>query len=256
MRADHRRIRLYTEAALAPGAEVALDSGQAHYLRNVMRRSAGDAVFLFNGSAGEWRAEIAALDRRGGRARCGERFRAPVVEPDLWLLFAPLKRAAVDFVAEKATELGVSALRPVVTERTAVARINVERLRAHAIEAAEQSDRLNVPEVGTPRPLRDVLAGWDENRRLLWADESGGGAPVADALAAAGPGPWAVLIGPEGGFAPGELDLLRSMSIVTAVSLGSRILRADTAALAALACLQAVVGDWRPGRRPPPAPHS
>jgi 16S rRNA (uracil1498-N3)-methyltransferase len=170
-------------------------------------------------------------------------------EPDLWLCFAPIKRARIDFVAEKATELGVAVLQPVLTEHTAVERVNVERLQANAIEAAEQTERLTVPEVRAPLALAKLLGAWRAERRLLICDETGGGPPIADVLAtldeAARAAPWGIVIGPEGGFSAGELGLLRRMKDVVSVGLGPRILRADTAALAALACWQALVGDWR-----------
>ncbi|HEX9836481.1 MAG TPA: 16S rRNA (uracil(1498)-N(3))-methyltransferase, partial [Alphaproteobacteria bacterium] len=171
-----------------------------------------------------------------------------LASPDLWLVFAPVKRARIDFVAAKATELGVSALRPVLTRHTAVERVNVERLRANAIEAAEQCDRLDVPEVAAPVALDALIEDWPAGRRLMLCDESGAAPPVAAALApfaAAPAAPWAVLTGPEGGFAGSELDALKKREFVTAVSLGPRTLRADTAALAALSCWQALVGDWR-----------
>ncbi|MFQ5972317.1 MAG: 16S rRNA (uracil(1498)-N(3))-methyltransferase [Alphaproteobacteria bacterium] len=243
------RIRLYVSYDLGAGAAVGLDRAQTHYVRTVMRASLGDRVALFNGRDGEWLAEIEGL----GKGRCSlgvrERRRAQRSEPDLWLAFAPVKGARLDFIAQKATELGVSRLMPVKTERTQVARVNVDRLRANAVEAAEQSERLSVPRVESPVVLRDLLAEWPENRRLLLADESGGGAPIGAAVATAGEGKtWGVLVGPEGGFSAGELDRLRPMPFVTPVGLGPRVLRSDTAALAALAVLQAVAGDWRAGR--------
>ena len=179
----------------------------------------------------------------------GDRTRAQTVEPDLWLAFAPIKRARIDFLVEKATELGVSALLPVFTRHTAVERVNVERLRAHAVEAAEQTERLSVPTLHEPQTLSGLLANWPAPRRLLMCDEAGSGAPIALALAALdGPAraaPWAILIGPEGGFAADELANLHGLPFVTPVSLGPRILRADTAAIAALSCWQAALGDWR-----------
>lgn len=245
---DHRRIRLHAGTPLGDGAEVALAPGQVHYLRSVMRRGDGDEVYLFNARDGEWRARIAATGRRDLRARCEARVRPPEPEPDLWLAFAPLKRGPIDNLAEKATELGVSVLQPVVTARTVAGRVNLDRLRAHAVEAAEQSDRLGVPEVRAPCRLDELLDAWPDDRRVLLCDESGAGRPVVEVLGEAGAGRWAVLTGPEGGFTPAELDRLRKHPIVTAASLGRRILRADTAAIAALVCIQAVVGDWRGGR--------
>jgi len=244
-------VRLYVEADLAAGAEIPLDPAQAHYLRNVMRRAPGDAVRVFNGRHGEWRATIAALGKNKGTLAAEVQTRPQAEESDLWLLAAPIKRTAIDFVAAKATELGVSAIQPVITRRTAVSRVNVERMRANVIEAAEQCERLSVPEVREARPLADVLAAWPAERRILFADESRDGKPIAEALAAerrimqpgASPRPWAILIGPEGGFAPEEMQRLRAMPVVLPVSLGARLLRADTAALAALAVWQAVMAS-------------
>jgi 16S rRNA (uracil1498-N3)-methyltransferase len=241
-------IRLYVEAPLAAGASVGLSRDQAHYLRSVMRLEAGAALLLFNGGDGEWRGRIDGLGKGWASVALEARTREQTAEPDLWLVFAPIKRARIDFVAQKATELGVSALVPVFTRRTAVERVNAERLRANAIEAAEQCERLSVPAVLEPEPLEKLLARWPAERRLLLCDETGG-EPIADALAehrrrSLAPGPWAVVVGPEGGFEPGELDRMRKLPIVTAVGLGPRALRADTAALAALACWQAQLGDW------------
>lgn len=251
MARPNRKIRLYLDGDLAAGTGVALSAEHAHYLGHVLRVAPGDSVYLFNGRDGEWRAEIEGVGRGSCRVVVGERVRAQQDDADLWLLFAPIKRAPIDFVAAKATELGVSVLWPVLTENTAVRRVNMARLRANAAEAAQQCGRLNVPEVREPVPLQHALEGWSAVRRILLCDESGGGVPVADALAGAraadgaAPGPWAVLTGPEGGFSGSELDGLRKLPFVTAVGLGPRLLRADTAALSALACWQAVVGDWR-----------
>jgi 16S rRNA (uracil1498-N3)-methyltransferase len=244
-----RVTRLYVTHDLSAGASVGLNPSQAHYLNHVLRMGQGDPVHLFNGRDGEWRARIDALGRGWCSAAVEEQTREQPVPAggDLWLAFAPVKRARIDFIAAKATELGVAALWPVLTEHTAVGRVNAERLHANAIEAAEQCGRLTVPRVMEPAPLREALAGWPGDRRLLWCDESGGGPPIHDALAAA-EGPcrgWAVLTGPEGGFARSELDALRDLPNSTPVSLGPRILRADTAAIAALACWQATLGDWR-----------
>lgn len=242
------RARLHVAAALAAGAAVELGEAPAHYLRAVLRLGPGDAVALFNGRDGEWRAAVESLGKRGAQLRCLAETRPQRAGPDLWLLFAPLKRARIDLLVEKATELGVARLQPVITRRTVAARINRERLLAHAVEAAEQCERLTVPDLAEPLPLARCLAAWPAGRRLLVAAESGPAAPIAAALAAAAAAPpqdWAVLVGPEGGFAPGELDDLHKLPFVSAVGLGPRILRAETAALAALACWQAVLGDGR-----------
>ena len=241
-------IRLYVDQNLAAGQGVAVSAPQAHYLGHVMRLKPGAEVALFNGRDGEWSARLATIGR-GAATLAPERQTQPQsAGPDLWLLFAPIKRAPVDFVAAKATELGVSALRPVITRNTVVSRVNLERLRANAIEAAEQTGRLDIPEVFAPVALDARLADWPAGRRILMCDESGTAPPIAAALAAfagAKPGPWAVLIGPEGGFSAAELDALAKTPFVTRVGLGPRLLRADTAALAALSCWQATIGDWR-----------
>ena len=245
--------RLFVEADLAAGGEAPLDDAQVHYLRNVMRRPDGAPLLLFNGRDGEWSGTLLARGKKSAVAELGERTREQAPEPDVWLCFAPVKRARIDYIAEKATELGVSVLQPVVTRHTAVERVNVDRLRANAVEAAEQTERLTVPEVCEPIDLGKLLDGWPAERRLLMCDETGGGPPIAEALSqlddAARAAPWAIIIGPEGGFADVELRALRRIKDVTSVGLGPRILRADTAALAALACWQALLGDWQ---RPTP----
>jgi len=249
--------RLFVDADLATGLEAPLGEAQVHYLRHVMRRPDGAPLRLFNGRDGEWQATLAGRGKKAAVAEVREQTRAQVAEPDVWLCFAPVKRARIDYIAEKATELGAAVLQPVLTRHTAVERVNVERLRANAIEAAEQTERLSVPEVREPVDFMRLLAQWPEGRRLLMCDETGGGPPIAETLAgldaAARTAPWAVLVGPEGGFAAEELTALRRIKDVMAVGLGPRILRADTAALAALACWQALVGDWR---QPTPRLHA
>lgn len=241
------RIRLHVTADLAAGAAVALEAGQGHYLGTVMRLGPGAAVAVFNGRDGEWRARIETLRRGAGALAVEERLRGQDAPADLWLVFAPIKRARIDILAAAATELGVAALWPVTTRHAAVERVNVERLRANAIEAAEQCERLTVPDVMALARLEAALAGWPAGRRLLLCDETRAAPPIADALSglARPPGPWGILVGPEGGFARGELDALRKLPFITPVSLGPRILRAETAALAALACWQSLLGDWR-----------
>lgn len=243
-------LRLFVAADLAAGASVGLTPAQAHYLVSVMRARKGEAVALFNGRDGEWRGSVDGFGKGWCSVTVGDRLREQVAEPDLWLVFAPIKRARIDFVAEKATELGVSGLWPIFTRHTAVTRVNAERLYANAVEAAEQSERLTVPAVFEPATLEAVLAGWPAERRLILLDESGADRPVAEVLASLPPGPAALLTGPEGGFAKSELDALHALPFVTSIGLGPRILRADTAALAALACWQALCGDWRDGPAP------
>jgi 16S rRNA (uracil1498-N3)-methyltransferase len=237
------KVRLYVEAAL--GGRVEPSEAQAHYLLHVMRAKVGDRVSLFNGSDGEWLARVAEIGKRGCVLAC-ERQTAPQREvPDLWLVFAPIKKTPTDYLAQKATELGVAVLQPMITRRTVVARVNSERMRANAIEAAEQSDRLSVPEVRAPLAFDKLLAGWPAERRILFCDEAGEAPPIAAALREAPDGPAAVFTGPEGGFDPAERAALRALPCVTPVSLGEHILRADTAALAALAIWQAIKGDWQ-----------
>jgi len=242
---DQPKLRLHVSPALTEGATISLDQDQAHYLCNVMRAQTGTLVALFNGRDGEWKAELVEAGKRRASLTLIEQLRPQAEEPDLWLVFAPVKRARIDFITEKATELGVSVLQPVFTRHTVMSRVNDERLRSIAIEAAEQCERLSVPEVRDPLGLDALLAQWPEGRRLILLDEGGGGRPIAEALADLPPGPAAVLVGPEGGFAKTELDALRSLAFAVPVGLGPRILRADTAVLAALSCYQALCGDWR-----------
>ena len=220
-------LRLFVEADLSAGADIVLAEGQAHYLRSVMRRSPGAPLRLFNGRDGEWAATLAELGKRRALARVEAPLRPQAPEPDLWLLFAPVKRAATDLIAQKATELGVSALHPVFTAHTDSQRVNADRLRVIAAEAAEQCGRLSVPAIAEARPLEAALAGWPRGRRLVLCDESGTAPPAMGVLAALEPAaPGALLIGPEGGFAEGELDRLRKLEFVTPIALGPRVLRA------------------------------
>ena len=242
------KLRLFVEARLHAGARVAPSAGQAHYLLHVMRAREGTRVLLFNGVDGEWRARIVDVTRRDCALVCEIETAAQAQAPDLWLAFAPIKKTPADYVAQKATELGVRVLQPVITRRTVARRVNLERLRANAIEAAEQSGRLSVPEVREPLDLDALLKSWPVSRRLIFCDEGGDAAPIAAALEhARGDAAWGVLTGPEGGFDPQERAAIRDCPFVLPVTLGPRILRADTAALAALAVWQAVVGDWRSG---------
>lgn len=239
--------RLFVEAPLSPGARIALGDAQARYLRSVLRLDAGARVRVFNGADGEWSAEIGAAAKRGAMLLCGERTRAQSLPPDLVLLFAPVKRAGTDLIVEKATELGVRVMQPVLTRRTQSETVRTERLRAIAIEAAEQTERLDVPEVRDAAPLGKVLGDWDASRPLLFADEAGEGEAMAETLSRLREraDKLALLIGPEGGFEPDERRVLRALPFVTPVSLGPRILRAETAVIAALALIQAHWGDWR-----------
>lgn len=242
-------MRLFTDQDLAKDRPVALTAGQAHYLRNVMRASAGDPVLLFNGRDGEWSARIDAFRKGGGRLLAQDRVRPQRAEPGPWLLFAPLKRGPLDFLVRKAVELGVSVLQPIETAHTNATRINLERMRANAVEAAEQCERLTVPEVRAAQKYSFLLDNWPGDRYLLVCAERGAVEPIAEALRSAPrDSAWGILIGPEGGFAGTELEMLDTRPFALKVSLGPRILRAETAALAALSCWQATLGDWRDGR--------
>jgi 16S rRNA (uracil1498-N3)-methyltransferase len=238
-------IRLFVQHELAAGGEATLGSEQVHYLVNVMRVRAGDEILVFNGLDGEWLTSVAEISRRAGRLEIGRQTRPQANGPDLDLVVALVKRARLETIVEKAAELGARRVRPVITHRTNADHTNIERLAAIAIEAAEQTGRLDVPEVVAPERLETLLAVWPADRRLMFCDEAGDAAPVLTALHGATPGPWAVLIGPEGGFTPAERALARAVPGAVPVSLGPRILRADTAAIAALTLWQAALGDWR-----------
>jgi 16S rRNA (uracil1498-N3)-methyltransferase len=236
------RTRLFVKEGLAEGASFALGPEQSHYLLHVLRARSGDRVLLFNGRDGEWQAEVAG-GKRALTVTCRARTRMQAGVPDIWLLFAPVKKTPSDYLAQKATELGASRLQPVFTRRTIVTRVNSERLAANAGEAAQQSDRLSAPETPEPVTLEKALAAWPETRRLYFCDEGGDAQPLAEAARGPG-GPAAILTGPEGGFDPAERAMLRACAFVVPVTLGPRILRADTAALAALAIWQSVAGDF------------
>ena len=238
-------IRLFVDADLTPGGRIAPRPEQAHYLARVMRLAVGESLLLFNGRDGEWRATLAEVTKRGCILAVDEPIRPQAPPPDLELVIALVKRARLETIVEKAAELGARRVRLAVTERTNADHTNVARLEAIAIEAAEQTGRLDAPTILAPAPLAAILAEWDEARRLMFCDEAGDAAPAIAALREAGEGPWAILIGPEGGFSPGERAAVRALPQVTPVSLGPRILRADTAAIAALALWQSALGDWR-----------
>jgi len=240
---DFRSPRLFVEAPLGEGAEVALNAAQSHYLGTVLRLKAGSHVLAFNGRDGEWGASL-ALAKRVSMLRIGGKTRAQTVPADLHYLFAPLKAARLDYMVQKAVEMGVSRLQPVFTRHSQVARLNSERVRANAIEAAEQCGVLSLPDVGEPIAFPRLLAEWDAARRLVFCDESAEIADPVAALAGVPRSPLAVLIGPEGGFAEDERAALLKLPNLVRLSLGPRILRADTAAVAALALVQAVLGDW------------
>lgn len=234
-------IRLHVIPDLSAGAAVAPTLDQSRYLTQVMRLKLGDDLLIFNGRDGEWRATIAEILKKGVVLRAGEQVRPQTLGPDLELIVAVVKKSRVETIVEKAAELGARRVRLTVTQRTNVEHVRLDRLDAIAIEAAEQTGRLDVPTVDDPEKLAAILDGWDGARRLMFCDETGGAAVAA---AVTEPGPWAILIGPEGGFSPEERERLRALPFTTAVSLGPRILRADTAAIAAMTLWQAAVGDW------------
>jgi 16S rRNA (uracil1498-N3)-methyltransferase len=254
--------RIFVEAALAEGARIALSDDQAHYLRRVLRLETGAAVRVFNGRDGEFAARLVMESRKETALQAEARLRAQTATPDLRLLFAPLKKTRTDFVVEKATELGVREIWPVFTERSDTERVRNDRLLRLAVEAAEQCERLDVPSIHDGRSLAQALANWEPDRPLYFCDESGddasspwggaaGRAPVfAAAVAGAGEARAALLVGPEGGFSPAERNWLRSLAFVRPISLGPRILRAETAVVAGLVLWQSLAGDWQAGWRP------
>ena len=232
--------RLFVEAELGQGVALTLPAPASHYLSGVMRLGVGDTVRLFDDRSGEWLARLESVGRKAVSVVCETHLREREAVPDLWLCVAPLKRGRIDWTAEKACELGVARLLPVLTRRTVVDKLNLDRLRAHMVEAAEQCGRTALPELAEPVTLAALLRDWPVRRTLVFADETGG-IPLAQA---ARPGPVAILIGPEGGFTSEERDLIRAVPGAVGVSLGPRILRADTAAAVAVGVWQALAGDW------------
>lgn len=247
------KARLYVEDDLKAGAQIMLASNQGHYLVNVMRLKGGAHILMFNGRDGEWLAEIVKVGKGKATIAVREIVMAQKPEPDLWYLFAPIKKARLDYMVQKATELGVSLIWPVLTERTNLDRLKEDKIRLNAIEAAEQCERFTVPMVKPMVKLEQLLADWPEDRLIMFCDEDGAGDqnvfPVGKAIVEVNawqdrPKKWAILIGPEGGFTPEERRLIRAQANVVPVTLGPRILRADTAAVAAIALWQSFVGDW------------
>ena len=238
------KIRLYVEQPLGQGQTVPLDRAQAHYLFGVMRQATGDAVLVFNGQDGEWRARVMEAGKRGGLIKAEERTAPQNDPPDLWLLFAPIKKARTDFIVEKAAEMGAARIVPVQTEFTNAERIRQDRLQAHAVEAAEQCGGTFVPEVTGLQRLDRLIADWPKDRRLMFCDEALAGQASALSGNLVRGAPWAILIGPEGGFSQAERDRLSALPFAHAVSLGPRVLRADTAAVAAMTVWQQHLGDW------------
>jgi 16S rRNA (uracil1498-N3)-methyltransferase len=241
----HKLQRLFVKSPLKNSGTVELDQDQVHYLGNVLRLREGEKLLVFNGRDGEWCAELSAVHKKRAELTLEHQTRPQEDGPDLHYLFAPLKRARLDYMAQKATELGVSALRPVITRHTVAERVKLDRILANAIEAAEQCGILRVPEVVEPAKLGKVIDGWDEQRLLIFADEMASHASPIDALSRAGTRPLAVLIGPEGGFERDERAALLARPFVLPIFLGPRVMRADTAAVAALALVNAALGDWR-----------
>lgn len=237
------KIRLYVDHPLGQGQSVPLNRDQAHYLFGVMRLTAGGMVSLFNGRDGEWQAKVVEAGKRGGVLDCVERSAPLRLPPDLWLLFAPIKKARTDFIVEKAAEMGAARIVPVQTDFTNADRIRQDRLQAHAVEAAEQCGGTFVPDVADLIRLDRLLDGWPDGRNLMFCDERRVGENLELGAMPTGQ-PWAILIGPEGGFSPAEGARLASLPFAHTVSLGPRILRADTAAVAALTLWQQALGDW------------
>jgi 16S rRNA (uracil1498-N3)-methyltransferase len=236
--------RLHVAAALSNGVEITLPKEQGHYLINVLRMNAGDAVHVFNNDQGEWLAYIAEASKKSVLIRCEKSVNTASPPPDIDYLFAPLKHQRLDYLVQKATELGARRLRPVITSRTIAERVNLERMRANVIEAAEQCNLVFVPEVLEPQKFDTILRDWDAKRSLIFCDET---ATISDPLLALQglTTPAAIIVGPEGGFTEEERRHLKSLPFVKGISLGPRIMRADTAAVAVLALVQAVIGDWK-----------
>lgn len=246
MVAINPKIRLFVEASLQKGSLVELNRDQIHYLAQVMRIKTGDYLALFNGRDGEWIARVQDVQRKSVAVALELQRRPQSSVPDIWFLFAPIKHGRIDFLAQKATELGAARIWPIMTKRTVVTRVKDARLEANAIEAAEQCERLEIPEVLEPVNLAELLSEWPVDRVLLYGDETGGGKPPTELFAELPHAQkWAVLVGPEGGFTPEELAVLAKQPMAYGISLGPRVMRADTAGLALLTCLQAWRGDWQ-----------
>ena len=242
---DFSSQRLFLEADLAKGVTIAASAEQSNYLRNVLRLASGARLLVFNGRDGEWEATLGHDGRKGASLAIGAQIRVQSDAQDVWYLFAPLKRARLDYMVQKAVEMGAGRLVPVLTQHTVAERVSLERMRANVIEAAEQCGVLAVPEVAEPQRLSPVLECWDGRRRLIFCDESAAVADPIAALRALTAGPVAVLVGPEGGFSEAERVAILALSVAVPISLGPRIMRADTAAVAVLTLVNACLGDWR-----------
>lgn len=245
MRANHRLQRLYLTDDLAAGAAVEAGREQSHYLAHVLRMREGAELLVFNGRDGEWLARVAGVGKRAVQLVPVERTRPQPPRPDLVYAFAPIKAGRLDYLVQKAVEMGAGVVAPVITRHTQIARVGIERLRANAVEAAEQCGILAIPHVEEAVRLDALLAGWDQGRRLIFCDEGAEGDNPLPALQAVAERRLGLLVGPEGGFSEDERRHLHALPFVTAIPLGPRILRADTAAVAALAVIQATIGDWR-----------
>lgn len=237
------KTRLYCNAELKPGTIILIEQNQGHYLVNVLRIKMGEYVTVFNGTQGEWLAEVTKVGKGKAMITVRENLAEQTFEQDLWYLFAPIKKARIDYMMQKATELGVSLMRPIITSRTNLERLKTEKLYANAVEAAEQCGRMSVPEIAEQISLIDLLENWPKDRNLIFCDEGGEAISIADIKPTADK--WAILIGPEGGFTIDEREMIRKHENTVAVTLGPRILRADTAAVAALSLWQSLLGDWR-----------
>lgn len=245
MRANYKLQRLFVPHDLGPGAVFEADRAQSHYLAHVLRMQEGAELLVFNGRDGEWRARVAGVSKKGVKLAVEHAERPQPAAPDLVYAFAPLKVGRMDYMVQKAVEMGAGVLQPVVTRHTQVAKPPLDKMQANVVEAAEQCGVLSIPLLRPPVRLDQLLAGWEKDRRLVFCDESAGRDNPLAALAAVGEEKIGVLVGPEGGFSDEERRLLAAQPFVTAIPLGPRILRADTAAVAALALVQAVLGDWR-----------
>lgn len=244
MRANYKMQRLFVEADLGEGARILLVTDQAHYVANVLRMREGGEILLFNGRDGEWRGRIEAVAKKKVELALVEQTRPQTPPSDLLYCFAPLKKGRLDYLVQKAVEMGAGRLLPVITQHTQVPKLGIDRLQANVIEAAEQCGILSVPHVEEPVKLEKMLENWDENRQLIFCDEAAPDNNPITALERLKGGKTALLVGPEGGFSESERKMLHAADYVTAIPLGPRILRADTAAVAALALVQAVIGDW------------
>ncbi|MCW4113574.1 16S rRNA (uracil(1498)-N(3))-methyltransferase [Aurantimonas sp. MSK8Z-1] len=247
---DFKSPRLFVDAAIAEGSAIAAEPVQANYLLNVLRLGEADEILIFNGRDGEWRAGLAKPAKKKLDLVPRRQTRPQTPPPRLTYLFAPLKHARLDYMVQKAVEMGAGVLQPVLTQHVQAPKVNIDRMRANAVEAAEQCGILTLPECREIVRLADVVEGWDDGRRLVFCDEREDAASPIEILRQEAPGADALLVGPEGGFSQDERAMLRALPFVTVMSLGPRILRADTAAVAALAVLQAAVGDWTPPGAP------